>query len=102
MQIPFRETGEAGIRFFLSIKRPLHLYIRHCVRCRPLQRRPDEHGRQSNPAREYRVGQKSMQVHASHLCPAAISRGMKWIVEPTEEAGKLEKTNRNDGAEGGI
>src|SRR5580704_2664210 len=48
----------------------------------------------TNAAREYRVGQKSMQVHASHLCPAAISRGMKWIVEPTKEAGKLEKTNR--------
>src|SRR5579863_4433452 len=102
MQVPFRETGEPGIRFFLSIQSPLHLHFGHGVGCRPLQRCPNEHGRKSNPAREYRVGQKSMQVHASHPFPAAISRGMKWIAEPTKEAGNLERPIKNAGAEGGI
>jgi hypothetical protein len=40
-----------------------------------LERGSHSHGGHANPACQYSVGQESMQVHASHLFPAANSRG---------------------------
>src|SRR5271154_5518576 len=77
MQISLRETSETGISLFLSIEGTLNFYFGHCVRRRPLQGGTYEYCRQPNPAGENGVGQKSMQVHASHLLPGTSSRGMK-------------------------
>jgi hypothetical protein len=40
-----------------------------------LKRRSDDHGSKPNPTGEDRKGQKSMQIHASHLLPGATFRG---------------------------
>jgi hypothetical protein len=77
MQISLRETSKTGISLFLSIEGPLNLHFGHCVGRRPLQGGSYEYCCQPNPAGEYGVGQKSMQVHATHLRPATSSRGIK-------------------------
>jgi hypothetical protein len=74
VQIPLRETRQSGAGLFLSIESPLNPYLAHGSRRRPLERGSDSYGGQANPAGQYGVGQESMQIHASHLCPVLNSR----------------------------
>ena len=62
-----RGVRSTAASLFLRIESPLNLYISHGARDRPLHRRCDSYGRQTNPAGQHHICQKSMQVHASHL-----------------------------------